>query len=305
MSQAIEIRHVTKRFNGRLALHDVDWSLEAGQIHGLIGANGAGKTTLLQLALGVLAPDQGTITVLGELSGPHNATLRQRMQYVASDQTLPRNFRVSEWLHYVSLLYQRWDARVAKRLLDAMEIGRNTPIRALSTGAQASLRLALAAAARPELLLLDEATNGLDVVVKRQVMRLLVDMAAAEGTTLVVATHAIEDVERMAETISILYRGSVVLTENLDALKGHVRRFQIVAGPQWSQEVLHHPQVADVRWQGHVGVVTIDGPPESWSERLRQAGATLVEPIDMDLADVFGIVLKREGYTRENLAWDA
>jgi ABC-2 type transport system ATP-binding protein len=305
MSDAIEISHVTKRFTGHLALNDVDWSAEAGHIHGLIGANGAGKTTLMQLALGVLHPDQGTIAVLGERSGPNNANLRQRVHYVGSNQTLPRGFRVGEWLHYVSLLYPRWDARMASRLLDAMEIGLNASIRSLSTGSQASFRIAVAAAARPELLLLDEATNGMDVVVKRQVMRLLLDMAATEGTTMVFATHAIEEIERVAETVSILYRGRIVLSENLDALKGHVRRFQIVAGPNWSPSVLQHPHVIDVRWQGHVGVVTIDGPPGSWAERLCHGGATLVEPIDMDLADVFWMVLKREGYTRDELAWDA
>ena len=305
MSQAIELSGVQKRFSSCMALHDVDWSIETGSIHGLVGANGAGKTTLLKLVLGVLRPDQGVVEVLGERLTPDSEHLRQRMHYVAAGRTLPPGFRVGEWLHYLSLLYTRWDARRAHRFLDAMEINLRSPIRTLSTGTEASLRLAAAAAARPDLMLLDESTNGMDVVVKRQVIQLLVDMAAAEGTTIVIATHTIEDVERLADGVSILYRGKLVLTESLDSLKGHMCRLQVVAGPNWSAAVLQHPQVADVQWQGHVGMVTIDGPWEPWSDRIRQAGAILVEPIDMDLTEVFRAVLKKEGYTRVELAWDA
>lgn len=305
MSRVIDFTEVSKQFDGRMALDGVNWSVEAGSVHGLIGANGAGKSTLLKLALGVLWPDRGVINVLGSRLSRENATLRQRMQYVAAGRALPPGFRVGEWMHYVSLLYHRWDPLRAERFLQAMEIDPRAVIRSLSTGTEASLRLAAVAAARPDLLLLDEATNGMDLVIKRQVWRLLLDMAAAEGTTLIIATHELEDVERLADAVSILYQGRFVLTESLDALKSHRCRLQVVAGPEWSPAVLQHPQVMDVKWQGRVGLVTLEGEPEPWSQRFYQAGALMVDRLDMDLAEVFEAVLTREGYTRDALAWDA
>ncbi|MCY0899514.1 MAG: ABC transporter ATP-binding protein [Firmicutes bacterium] len=305
MSVAVSCQGVTKHFQGRVALDEIHWTVEAGRIHGLIGANGAGKTTLLRLVLGILRPDQGRVTVLGDLAGPGNARLRQQVVYVASHQALPRNLTVRDWLRYLSLLYSRWDEDVATRLMTALEIDPAVRLRNLSTGAQASFKIAAALAARPDLLLLDEALNGMDVVVKHQVIALLLDWVAAQGTTLVLATHTLDDVERIADAVSIVYRGRMLLTEDLERLKDRVQRVQVVAGPEWMPAVLQHPEVIDVDWRGHVGLVTVEGPLDRWSERLRQAGALIVEPVDVDLTEIFRMVLKREGYTRDAVAWHA
>lgn len=305
MSPAIAMSGVTKVYGGKIALDHVDWQVQAGSIHGLIGANGAGKTTLLRLALGTLWPDRGRIEVLGQQLGIENAALRQKVHYVATGRPLPVHFRVGEWLHYMERLYKRWDAERAKRLLGAMEMDVKALIRSLSSGQQASLQLAGAVAARPELLLLDEPTNGMDLVVKRQVLQLMMDMAAAEGTTMVLATHNIEDVERLADSLSILYRGRFVLDGSVDSLKTHMHRLQVVTGSRWSDTLFDNPQIAHVENRGQVALVTVEGPAEPLMAHFRAAGALLVEPIDIDLAEIFRLVLEKEGYSREAVAWDA
>ncbi len=305
MRPAIEMSDVTKVFGGKMALNHVDWRVDAGSIHGLIGANGAGKTTLLRLALGTLWPDQGRIEVLDQQLGRENADLRQHVHYVATGRSLPPHFRVDEWLQYMGLLYDRWDERRARHLVEAMEISASSIIRSLSTGMQASLQLAGAIAARPALLLLDEPTNGMDVVVKRQVLQLMMDMAAAEGTTMVLATHNIEDVERLADSVSVLYRGRFVLNSSLENFKGHMHRLQVVADREWSDAVFVQPHIAHVEKRGQVALVTVEGPQEPVAAHFREAGALLVEPIDMDLAEIFRMVLEKEGYSRDTLAWDA
>lgn len=305
MNLAITMSGVTKTFGGKTALDHVDWQVQAGSIHGLIGANGAGKTTLLRLALGTLWPDQGSIEVLGQQLTLENAALRQNVHYVATGRQLPAHFQVGEWLHYMELLYERWDADRAKRLVGAMEIDANAVIRSLSTGQQASLQLAGAIAARPKLLLLDEPTNGMDLVVKRQVLQLMMDMAAAEGTTLVLATHNIEDVERLADSLSILYRGRFVLGGSVDSLKAHMHRVQVVTGGGWSDALFDDPHIAHVEKRGQVALVTVEGPADPLMAHFRAAGALLVEPIDIDLAEIFRMVLEKEGYSRETVAWNA
>lgn len=300
MTLAIEMHGVSKGFRDLQALHTIDWSVPQGSIYGLIGANGAGKTTLLRLALGLLWPDQGDITVLGEPLTRDASDMRQRMHYVASGRSMVPSFRVAEWLQYASLLYQRWDATLAKNLLDALELPEEKSIGSLSSGMQTSLQLAVALASRPDLLLLDEPTNGLDIVVKRQILQLIIDMASEEGTTVVIATHNIEDIERMADRASVLYQGRFLIADDLDAIKRHMHRIQIVLPGEWPSILSH---ITRIERQGQMAVVTLEGSPDVALEAFREAGATHLEVVDMDLTEVFRSLLEKEGYTRESLSW--
>ncbi len=303
MTAAVEMRGVRKSFRGQDALRDVDWSVPEASVCGLIGANGAGKTTLLRLALGLLWPDAGTVAVLGQRLARENAGLRERVHYVASDRVMAPAFRVDEWLRYASLSYPRWDAQRARRLLGALELDPRRGVGELSAGQRTSLQIVVAAAARPDLLLLDEPTNGLDVVVKTQVLQLVIDMAAAEGTTIVLASHHIEDVERLSDRLAVLYDGRFVLHGELDAIKASMHRLQVVIPGEWPAALEQDPAVVRVEREGKVAVLTVEGPPEPVMERCRLHGAVLVEPIDLDLAEVFRIVLGKEGYSRAQLQW--
>ncbi len=299
------MQDVQKSLGQRPVLRDVTWSVPQGCVCGLIGANGAGKTTLLRLALGLVWPDAGTVRVLGERLGRENAALRQRVQYVASDRTLPLGLRVGDWLHYASLAYPHWDRARARRLGIALELPPGRSVRELSAGERTSLQIVAAAASHPELLLLDEATNGLDLVVKSQVLGLLIDMAAAEGTTIVVASHHIEDIERLSDRLAVLHAGRIVREGELDAIKASVHRLQVVMPGDWPAALDADPRVIAVERTGKVALVTVEGPAEPVATAYRAAGAILVEPVDLDLGEVFRIVLEREGYGRAELRWNA
>jgi len=305
MTAAVEMHGVRKAFRGRDAVRAIDWSVPEASVCGLIGANGAGKTTLLRLALGLVRPDAGTVAVLGERLGLENARARERVHYVASDRAMAPAFRVDEWIRYTSLAYTRWDPARAQRLLDALELDPRRGVGELSAGQRTSLQIVVAAAARPDVLLLDEPTNGLDIVVKTQVLQLVIDMAAAEGTTVILASHHIEDVERLADHLAVLYDGRFVLQGELDAIKSSMHRLQVVVPGDWPAELERDPTVVRVERRGKVAVLTIEGPSEPVAEQCRQHGAVLVEPIDLDLAEVFRVVLGKEGYSRAQLQWNA
>jgi ABC-2 type transport system ATP-binding protein len=304
VTMALEMRGVRKAFRGRDAVRGIDWSVPAAAVCGLIGANGAGKTTLLRLALGVLCPDAGEVTVLGERLGLENAALRERVHYVASDRPMAPAYRIDEWLRYASLAYPRWDRARAQRLLAALELDPRRGVGELSFGQRTSLQVLVAAAARPDLLLLDEPTDGLDVVVKTQVLQLVMDMAAAEGTTLVLASHHIEDVERLSDRLAVLYDGRLVLEGELDVIKARMHRLQVVLPGAFPTELEQDPTVVRVERRGKVALLTVDGPAEPVAERCVRLGAVLVEPVDLDLAEVFRIVLAKEGYSRAQLQWN-
>ena len=303
MTPAVLVDNLYKSFRGSMALRNVNWLVEPGSIHGLLGSNGAGKTTLLRLVLGGLWPDQGNIKVLGETLGRENARLRQRVHYVAAGRLLPQGFRVGEWVRYAELLYSHWDPRQAERLLEALELDSRSTISQLSTGMQMSLKLAVAIAARPDLLLLDEPTNGLDMVVKRQVLRLIIDMAADQGTTVVIATHNVEDIERMADSVSILYRGRMVLAGSIDEVKAHLTRLTVIIPSGWPSPLTGDPRIVGREHYGQSLQLTLQGPAEPIIELLRDSGAIHIESVSMDLSDIFTATLKKEGYTREAVAW--
>ncbi len=301
---AVAMTDVSKSFRGLPALSDIRWHVRRGQVHGLIGANGAGKTTLLRLALGVLWPDQGDIAVLGQKLSRDSAEIRQIVHYVASGRPLIPGFRVTEWVRYVSLLYQNWDQGLCDRLLRALEIPLDAAIRHLSSGQQTSLQLAIAIASHPQLMLLDEPTNGLDVVVKRQILQFIIDMAAAQGTTLVIATHNIEDIERLADSVSLLYRGRMIVHEELDLLKGSLHRLQVVM-EDWPEALLQDARILGYERHGRTAVITVQGSVDAMVHELQQAGASSIEAVDLDLTEIFRVILAKEGYSRESLHWES
>ncbi len=305
MTAALRMAGVEKRFRGYPVLRGIEWSVPAGRVCGLIGPNGAGKTTLLRLALGLLLADKGSIEVLGEPMGVENAGLRQRVHYMASERAAAPAFRVDEWIRYASLAYPRWDASRAVRMLEALDLAPRRLIRELSGGQRTSLQVVVAAAARPDLLLLDEPTNGLDVLVKTQVLRLVIDLAAAEGTTVIVATHHIEDVERLADHLAVLHDGRLIAQGELDAIKASMHRLQVVIPGDWPAEIDQDPSVVRVERQGKAALITVEGPIEPIATRCRAHGAVLVEPLDLDLTEIFRIMLGKEGYTRAQLQWNA
>lgn len=305
MMQAVRMEGILKTFRGSPVLRDIEWSVPQASVCGLIGANGAGKTTLLRLALGLLWPDAGSVEVLGTPLGLENAAVRGRVQYVASDRPMAHAFRVGEWLRYASLAYRRWDAERARRLVDALELPSDRAVGDLSSGQRTGLQVAVAAAARPDLLLLDEPTNGLDIVVKTRVLQLVIDMAAAEGATVVIASHHMEDIERLADRLAVLYDGRLVLQGDLDTIKASMHRLQVVIPGEWPADLEQDARVVHIERQGKVALLTVEGPAEPVADRCRSAGAILVEPVDLDLSEVFRTVLGKEGYTRAQFRWNA
>ena len=304
MNWALRTDGVGKAFRGRPVLNEITWSVPQGSLYGLIGANGAGKTTLLRIALGLLMPDRGTVEVLGMRLSRENAWIRERVHYVASERAMAPSFRVEEWLRYASLAYPHWDRVRAKRLTEALELPYDRLLGELSSGQRTGFQMAIAAAASPDLLLLDEPTNGLDVVVKTQVLQLVVDMAASTGMTVILASHRIEDVERLADRVAVLYDGRFVVEDEIDHLKSRLHRLQVVIPGEWPEDLTQDPRVLRVDRQGKAAMITVEGPSEPFAARCRNAGAILVEPVDLDLAEVFQVFLAKEGYSRARLQWN-
>ncbi|QSO52065.1 ABC transporter ATP-binding protein [Alicyclobacillus curvatus] len=298
MTIAIQTAGLTKVLNGVSVVKDVSLSIPEGTICGVVGANGAGKTTLLRLLHGIMWPTSGEIQLFGQPMPRESAPLRQRIGYVASEGTIYPSFRVQDLIEFSASLYERWDAQRCRRLLDALQLPKRQLIRQLSLGMRMQLRLVIRLCTHPDVLLLDEPTNGLDAVIKRQFLQLILDEALNDGTTIVMATHLLPDLERMADSVVVMYKGRMIADGVIDDLKTKFRGYQVVLPNGMPSSVAKSERVLQTEQRGAVWTVIVDDIDGELEQVLRQA-STHFETVPQSLEDIFTHVLRREGYSRE------
>jgi ABC-2 type transport system ATP-binding protein len=216
---AIEIRALKKSYK-TFTLGPLDLTVPSGAIYGFVGPNGAGKTTTIDLMMGMGAKDGGRITVFGVDHITNEVAMKQRVGYVSPDLDFRPWGRVSSAVHFVRGFYPTWDDAYCRRLLQAFDVGWDEKIAVLSFGARIKLALILALSWRPDLLVLDEPTVGLDAISKQQVFAELLAAVRNEDRTVFISSHAITDLERFADHVGMIKRGRLVLegpvTEVLD-----------------------------------------------------------------------------------------
>ncbi|BFO22725.1 ABC transporter ATP-binding protein [Streptomyces sp. KM77-8] len=225
---AIETDALGRRYGRRAAwaLRDCSFRLPAGRVCAIVGPNGAGKSTLMAITVGLLAHTEGTIAVLG--TDP--ASARSRVGFVDQDKPLYRQLTVAETLRMgADLNPSRWDADAAERIVDGGDLDRGKRIGSLSGGQRTRVALALALAKRPELLLLDEPMADLDPLARRELMGLLLGQAAEHGTTIVLSSHVVSELEDSCDHLLLLGGGRVRLAGEIDDLLAAHSRVSVPA----------------------------------------------------------------------------
>ena len=204
-------------------LAGLDWTLEPGQVIGLLGRNGAGKTTLLETLLGLREPQAGEVRLFGQPALTPDDALRARLGYVPQQASLFEEFKVGDLLRYFRSFYPRWNDAKVDGLMSRWDIPRDRRISALSQGQQQRLSIVRALAHEPDLLVLDEPVASLDPAGRRDFLRELVDQVLDRGTTVVFSTHILSDLERVAFNLAFLSQGRIALQAPQDALSEEVR----------------------------------------------------------------------------------
>lgn len=214
---AIEAYGLGMRYRRGWALRDCSFRLPVGRICGLVGPNGAGKTTLLNIAAHVLEPTQGSISLFGE--APGSAEAGRRTAFLAQEKPLFRRFTVAETLRLGRELNPGWDQRAAEDIIRAGNVPFEAKISTLSGGQRTRVAIALAFGKRPDLLLLDEPMSDLDPVVRHEVMGILLAEAAEHGTTVLMSTHVLAELENVCDYLVVVSGGGVRLAGDVDELK--------------------------------------------------------------------------------------
>lgn len=298
MIPAISLQNVSKRYGSIVALDNVSFEIPAGSVCALLGANGAGKSTTLKILLGLVTPDAGTAKIGGLDSQIDALDIRRTVGYVPERPALYEWMTVEEIGWFAAGLYPADYQREYQKLLDRYALNARQKIKDLSKGNRSKVALALALAHQPGVLILDEPTSGLDPLVRREFLESMVDVAA-EGRTVIISSHQVQEVERVADRVAILLHGKLVCHERLDELKQSAREVSAILAPGATTppdlpgEVLAHLPMG----HEHVWLVR-DLNEAEWQSRCASSN-TVTEVRQPDLEDLL-LLLLREYRKRES-----
>jgi ABC-2 type transport system ATP-binding protein len=290
----VEVNGLSREFEHKKALDDVSFRATAGLVYGLVGANGAGKTTLLKHLLGLLRATTGSVRVFGLDPVRDPVGVLGRVGYLSEEHELPEWMRVGELMRYTQAYHPTWDESYARELLETFALDPAKKIKDLSKGMRAQTGLIAAVAHRPELLILDEPSSGLDAVVRRDILDAVVRAVADDGRTVIFSSHLLDEVERMSDHVTLIHEGRVALSGALDDVRGAYQRSRVRFADN-----LDRPPVLDtalvMEGGGRTWSVVHSGSIERFRHSVAARGGEVVESRDATLEEIF---LARAGRTR-------
>jgi ABC-2 type transport system ATP-binding protein len=268
---AIEIKSLSRRFGSKRALDNVSLGVPGGVVFGLVGENGAGKTTLIKHILGLLKAQSGSVRVFGLDPVADPVGVLGRVGYLSEQRDLPLWMRVDELLRYTQAFYPKWDAAYAEQLREQFGLDAASKIKSLSRGECAKAGLLLALAHRPDLLLFDEPSSGLDPVVRRDILEAIIRTVADEGRTVFFSSHMLDEIERVSDHLAMMVNGKVVLCGLLDAVKESHHRLTL----RFKTAPARPPTLA--------GALSVEGGGQEWTVICNGAlGELIAEAANLD-----------------------
>ncbi len=278
---AIELDSVSKQYDSTLAVDDLSISIKQGSTFGLIGPNGAGKSTTIKLLMGLITPNAGTVRVLGRDVADESVEIRQRVGYVPELHFMDRWMRVEEVIGFCRSAFATWNDETCREMLDRFELPGEKKVKQLSKGMLVKLSLVLAISHEPEMLVLDEPMAGLDPYAREEFLDGVLRTICDKGQTVLLSTHSLDDIQRVADTVGFLYKGRLLVNSSIDELLARTKRlratltngslpdnvpaeiiYQQVEGRDWSLTVADFnsetvPQISGLNGVDHVDVIDI------------------------------------------------
>ncbi|HWI65473.1 MAG TPA: ABC transporter ATP-binding protein [Symbiobacteriaceae bacterium] len=286
---AIRLEGLAKRYGDKVALSAVDLVVPTGSFSAILGPNGAGKTTLIRCLTGMIRPDGGAGTVLGVPLGPGYPplALKSRIGYVSQGQALFERMTAGELIAMCRGLQPKWDQKTIQRYMDLFRLPSNQIVRQMSMGMKAQLALTLVMGGMPDLLILDEPTLGLDPMNRHQYLQVLLADSIETGCTVLMTSHDLYQIERLADRAAILVSGRVAVAGAIDDLKMNEKRVR-VAGTVTEAELLSVPGVRRAVKESAGWLLFVTGGGDRLQEKVRALpGVTGVQVFDQSLEEIF------------------
>ena len=276
----LEVKNLTKTFGKFTALDQLTMTVPKGAVYGLVGPNGAGKSTAIRHMTGVYRPDAGTVTVDGE-PVYENPAVKARIGYIPDDIFYFPSATLEEMRAYYRGLYPNFDDALFDRLYEVFQLPKKGQIRRFSKGMQKQAAFHLSICTRPELLILDEPVDGLDPVMRRQVMSLILSDVAQNGTTVLISSHNLRELEDICDHVGIMDHGKMLLERSLADMQGNTVKLQLAGDVPEGLQILHESE------SGKLKTLVVRGTAEAVTALVQASSPTYFDVLPLSLEEIF------------------
>lgn len=295
----IEIKDLTKKFEEKIALQNVDFTINEGSIYGLVGSNGSGKSTLLRLIAGVYSADGGEILVDG-ISPFNSAVVKADICYLADTPYFIHQSNINEMAKHYKSIYPNFSNEKFEYLKSVFPLDTKVKISTMSKGMQRQAALMLCLAANPKYLLLDEAFDGLDPVMRKVLKALLTD-GATDGMTTIIASHNLRDLDYLCDRVGLLHFGKILFNDDIENVKNSVHKVQLAFERVPDMSVFNELNVIKIERTGSLVQLVVKGEEEKIMSFLRNLNPIFTDIISPTFEEVFMYELEVKGYDAENI----
>lgn len=296
----IKVEKVVKKFGDFTALDSLNINVEKGSVYGLIGPNGAGKTTILKILAGVYKNNSGKVTIDGA-EVFENMAIKERVTFISDDLFFYPTYTIKDTAKYYAGLYKNWSWERFESLKEIFKIDVNRKVRRLSKGMQKQVAFWLSISAQPDIMLLDEPVDGLDPVMRRNVWRLMLADVAERGTTVLVSSHNLRELEDVCDHVGIMHNGRIVLEKALDDVKGNTHKLQLAFSDGVPAELKEKLAPVHTETYGSVSIFIVKGISDEIVKTVRGYSPLICDILPLTLEEVFIYELGGLGYEFENI----
>ncbi len=290
----LELKNVTKTFGTFKALDDLSMTVSKGAVYGLVGPNGAGKSTAIRHITGIYRPDCGSITLEG-LPVYENPQVKQTLGYIPDDVFYFPSATMEDMRRFYRGMYPNFDDALFERLYEVFQLPKKSPIRRFSKGMQKQAAFHLTISCRPEVLVLDEPVDGLDPVMRRQVMSLILSDVAERGTTVLISSHNLRELEDVCDHVGIMDHGRMLLERSLADMQGSTVKVQLVG------EVPEHLDVVHETTSGRLKTLVVRGDAETVTRQVAAGKPDYFDVLPLSLEEIFIYELGGVNYEVKNV----
>lgn len=291
----IKVENVEKYYGKIKALNGVSLTVKDGSIYGLIGTNGSGKSTVLRAMAGIFRPEKGKIEIDGE-NIYENPILKRRIVYISDDQFIIPSSTAEDVKDFYKNMYPNFDTEEFDKLMDRFSLDRKRQITGFSKGMKKQLDIISAVSSRPDYIYLDETFDGLDPVVREEVKRMLAYESAERGMSSVIASHNLREIEDICDAISLLHKGNVVISNDIDSIKTEYIKIQAIFTEEKTEEDFKELSVVNLSRSGSFYTIIARSDSFLAEHIVKSFSPVFYEVIPLTLEEVFITEMEEKGY---------
>lgn len=296
----IEMKNVSKAFDGFKAVAAVNLTIQKGSIYGLIGSNGAGKTTLIKLLAGIYRQDDGEV-LIENIPVYENISLKQKLFYIPDQPYFLSHYTTKQMASFYKSIYPRWREERFHKLAQLFEININKKIHTFSKGWQRQIAFVLALSTNPEILILDEPLDGLDPVVRKKIKNLLIQDVADREMSILISSHNLREMEDICDHIGIIHKGTLIMEKELDELKADIHKIQVAYKDGVPKTLLKNLSILHTEKRGSVFLYIVRGDEDVIAKQIRQTNPVVFDLLPLTLEEIFIYEMGDVGYAIENV----